>query len=144
MKDRFAGWLGSQGIERARQERAEEIRARLLRDRIVFLGTPIDDEVADLVIAQLLFLEEEDDERDISLYINSPGGAVTAGLAVYDTIREHLRPDVTTICLGQASGLAALLLAAGTRGKRFDSVGDIMSGTGSRGALTARRFRLSA
>jgi ATP-dependent Clp protease protease subunit len=101
-----------------RGERAFDIYSRLLRDRIVFLGTGIDDEVANLVIAQLLFLEAEDPEKDINLYINSPGGTVTAGLAVYDTM-QYVRCDVTTICIGQAASMAAWLLAAGTKGKRM-------------------------
>ncbi len=101
-----------------RGERAFDIYSRLLRDRVVFLGTAIDDEVANLVIAQLLFLEAEDAEKDIHLYINSPGGSVTAGLAIYDTM-QYIRPDVTTICMGQAASMAAWLLAAGARGKRL-------------------------
>ena len=101
-----------------RGERAYDIYSRLLRDSIIFIGTPIDDNVANLVIAQLLFLEAEDPERDISLYINSPGGSITAGLAVYDTI-QFIRNDVTTICVGQAASMAAVLLAAGTAKKRF-------------------------
>jgi len=101
-----------------RGERAYDIYSRLLRDNIIFIGTPIDDNVANLVTAQLLFLEAEDPERDVSLYINSPGGVVTAGMAVYDTI-QFIRPDVATICIGQAASVAALLLASGTPGKRF-------------------------
>ena len=101
-----------------RGERAYDIYSRLLRDSIIFIGTPIDDNVANLVTAQLLFLEAEDPERDISLYINSPGGSITAGLAVYDTI-QFIRNDVTTICVGQAASMAAVLLAAGTAKKRF-------------------------
>jgi ATP-dependent Clp protease protease subunit len=101
-----------------RGERAFDIYSRLLRDRIVFLGTGIDDDVANLVIAQLLFLEAEDPEKDVSLYINSPGGSVTAGLAVYDTM-QYVRCDVVTICIGQAASMAAWLLAAGTKGKRM-------------------------
>jgi ATP-dependent Clp protease protease subunit len=101
-----------------RGERAFDIYSRLLRDRIVFLGSAIDDEVANLLIAQLLFLEAEDPEKDINLYINSAGGAVTAGLAVYDTM-QYVRPDITTICLGQAASMAAWLLAAGAPGKRM-------------------------
>src|SRR5688500_12163372 len=101
-----------------RGERAYDIYSRLLRDSIIFIGTPIDDNVANLVIAQLLFLEAEDPERDISLYINSPGGSITAGLAVYDTI-QFIRNDVTTICVGQAASMAAVLLAAGSPKKRF-------------------------
>ncbi len=101
-----------------RGERAYDIYSRLLKDNIIFLGTPIDDNVANLVTAQMLFLEAENPERDISLYINSPGGSISAGMAIYDTMR-FIRPDVTTICLGQAASMGALLLAAGTRGKRF-------------------------
>jgi ATP-dependent Clp protease, protease subunit len=101
-----------------RGERAYDIYSRLLKDSIIFIGTPIDDGVANLVTAQLLFLEAEDPERDISLYINSPGGSITAGLAVYDTI-QFIRNDVTTICVGQAASMAAVLLAAGTAKKRF-------------------------
>jgi ATP-dependent Clp protease protease subunit len=101
-----------------RGERAYDIYSRLLRDSIIFIGTPIDDNVANLVIAQLLFLEAEDPERDISLYINSPGGVITAGLAIYDTL-QFIKNDVTTICVGQAASMAAVLLAAGTPKKRF-------------------------
>ncbi len=101
-----------------RGERAYDIYSRLLRDRIVFLGTPIDDDIANLVIAQLLFLEAEDPERDIHLYVNSPGGSVSAGLAIYDTM-QYVRPDLATICMGQAASMAAWLLAAGAKGKRF-------------------------
>jgi len=101
-----------------RGERAYDIYSRLLKDNIIFIGTAIDDNVANLVTAQLLFLEAEDPERDVSLYINSPGGVVTAGMAIYDTI-QFIRPDVATICIGQAASVAALLLAAGTPGKRF-------------------------
>ncbi|HXG91357.1 MAG TPA: ATP-dependent Clp protease proteolytic subunit [Blastocatellia bacterium] len=102
----------------SRGERHYDIYSRLLREHIIFLGTPIDDVIANLLIAQLLYLESEDPDRDISLYINSPGGSVTAGLAVYDTIR-FIKPDVVTICLGQAASMAAVLLAAGAKGKRF-------------------------
>jgi ATP-dependent Clp protease, protease subunit len=101
-----------------RGERAYDIYSRLLKDNIVFIGTPIDDMVANLVIAQMLFLEAEDPEKDISLYINSPGGSITAGLAIYDTM-QFIRPDVSTICIGQAASMSALLLAAGAKGKRF-------------------------
>jgi ATP-dependent Clp protease protease subunit len=101
-----------------RGERAYDIYSRLLRDNIIFIGTPIDDNMANLVTAQLLFLEAEDPEKDVSLYINSPGGVVTAGMAIYDTI-QFIRPDVATICIGQAASVAALLLASGTPGKRF-------------------------
>jgi ATP-dependent Clp protease protease subunit len=100
-----------------RGERAYDIYSRLLKDRIVFLGSPISDEVANLVTAQFLFLESEDPERDIHFYINSPGGSVTAGLAIYDTM-QYIRPGVSTLCLGQAASMAAWLLAAGTNGKR--------------------------
>lgn len=101
-----------------RGERAYDIYSRLLKDNIIFLGTPIDDNVANVVTAQLLFLEAEDPDRDISLYINSPGGSISAGMAVYDTM-QFIRPDVTTICIGQAASMGALLLAAGAPGKRF-------------------------
>ncbi|MGH7275266.1 MAG: ATP-dependent Clp endopeptidase proteolytic subunit ClpP [Nitrospiria bacterium] len=101
-----------------RGERAYDIYSRLLKDRIIFIGAPIEDNFANLIIAQLLFLEAEDPEKDINLYINSPGGLVTSGLAVYDTI-QYIRPDVSTICIGQASSMGALLLAAGEKGKRF-------------------------
>lgn len=101
----------------SRGERAYDIFSRLLRDRIIFVGTVIDDIVANLVIAQLLFLEAEDPDRDIHLYIHSPGGIVSAGLAIYDTM-QFIRPDVATICMGQASSMGALLLAAGAKGKR--------------------------
>ncbi len=101
-----------------RGERAYDIYSRLLRDRIVFLGQPVDDDIANLIIAQLLFLEAEDPERDVSLYINSPGGSVTAGLAIYDTM-QYVRPAVSTICMGQAASMGAFLLAAGAPGKRY-------------------------
>ncbi len=101
-----------------RMERAYDIYSRLLKDRIVFLGTAIDDNVANVVVAQMLFLQMEEPEKDISLYINSPGGSVTAGLAIYDTM-QFLKCDVTTYCIGQAAGMGALLLAGGTKGKRF-------------------------
>ena len=104
--------------ETSRGERSYDIYSRLLKENIIFLGTPIDDQVSNLVIAQLLFLESEDPERDISLYINSPGGSITAGLAVLDTIK-FVRPDIVTFCLGQAASMAAVLLSAGTKGKRF-------------------------
>jgi ATP-dependent Clp protease protease subunit len=100
-----------------RGERAYDIFSRLLKERIVFIGTPIDDTVASLVIAQLLFLESEDPDKDISLYINSPGGSVPSGLAIYDTM-QYIRPDVATICIGMAASMAAVLLAGGTKGKR--------------------------
>ncbi|MCF7849633.1 MAG: ATP-dependent Clp endopeptidase proteolytic subunit ClpP [Kiritimatiellales bacterium] len=101
-----------------RGERAYDIYSRLLKERIIFLGTAIDDMVANLVIAQLLFLQSDDPEKDISLYINSPGGVVTAGLAIYDTM-QFLKCDITTYCVGQAASMGAVLLAAGTKGKRF-------------------------
>ncbi len=101
-----------------RGERAYDIYSRLLRDNIIFIGTPIDDNVANLVTAQLLFLEAEDPEKDVSLYINSPGGVVTAGMAIYDTM-QFIRPHVATICIGQAASIAAVLMAAGTPGKHF-------------------------
>src|SRR3974390_3399930 len=101
----------------SRGERAYDIYSRLLRDNIIFLGTPIDDNVANLIIAQMLFLEAEDPEKDISLYINSPGGSITAGMAIYDTM-QFIRPDVTTICIGQAASMAATLLAGGAPKKR--------------------------
>jgi ATP-dependent Clp protease protease subunit len=102
----------------SRGERAYDIYSRLLRDNIIFLGTPVDDQIANLIIAQLLFLEAEDAEKDIAIYINSPGGSITAGMAIYDTM-QFIRPDVTTICIGQAASMAALLLCAGTPGKRY-------------------------
>ncbi|MBI4459105.1 MAG: ATP-dependent Clp endopeptidase proteolytic subunit ClpP [Acidobacteria bacterium] len=102
----------------SRGERAYDIYSRLLRDNIIFIGTPIDDNIANLVTAQLLFLEAEDPEKDVYLYINSPGGSITAGMAIYDTM-QFVRPDVSTICIGQAASMAALILAAGTAGKRF-------------------------
>ena len=101
-----------------RGERAYDIYSRLLKDNIIFLGTPIDDNVANVVTAQLLFLEAEDPDKDISLYINSPGGSISAGMAIYDTM-QFIRPDVTTICIGQAASMGALLLSAGAPGKRF-------------------------
>lgn len=99
-------------------ERAYDIYSRLLKDRIIFLGTPIDDDVANAVIAQLLFLASQDQTQDIKLYVNSPGGSVTAGLAIYDTM-QYIKPDVSTICIGMASSMGAVLLAAGAKGKRF-------------------------
>jgi len=101
-----------------RGERAYDIYSRLLKDRIVFIGTPVDDNVANLVVAQLLFLESEDPEKDINIYINSPGGSVYAGLAIYDTM-QYIKPDVSTICVGLAASMGAVLLTAGTKGKRF-------------------------
>ena len=102
----------------SRGERAYDIYSRLLKDRIIFLGGPIDDTIANLVIAQLLFLQGEDPEKDINLYINSPGGVVTAGLAIYDTM-QYVKPDVATTCIGMAASMGALLLAAGAKGKRY-------------------------
>jgi ATP-dependent Clp protease protease subunit len=101
-----------------RGERAFDIYSRLLKDNIIFLGTPIDDNVANVVTAQFLFLEAEDPEKDIHLYINSPGGSISAGMAIYDTM-QYIRPNVSTICIGQAASMGALLLSAGTPGKRF-------------------------
>jgi ATP-dependent Clp protease, protease subunit len=102
----------------SRGERAFDIYSRLLKDSIIFIGTPIDDIVANLIVAQLLFLEAEDPERDINLYINSPGGSITAGMAIYDTM-QFIKNDVTTICVGQCASMGALLLTAGAKGKRF-------------------------
>ena len=102
----------------SRGERAYDIYSRLLKDRIIFIGTPIDDNYSNVIIAQLLFLEAEDPEKDIHLYLNSPGGVVTSGLAIYDTM-QYIKPDVSTICIGQASSMGALLLSAGAAGKRF-------------------------
>lgn len=101
-----------------RGERAYDIYSRLLKDRIIFLGTPIDDNIANVIIAQLLFLEAEDPEKDIFLYINSPGGSITAGMAIFDTMR-YVKPDVSTMCVGLAASMGAFLLAAGSKGKRF-------------------------
>lgn len=101
-----------------RTERAYDIYSRLLKDRIVFVGTPVDDNVSNLIIAQLLFLQMEDPDKDINVYINSPGGYITSGLAVYDTL-QFVKPDVNTYCIGQAASLGALLLAGGTKGKRY-------------------------
>jgi len=101
-----------------RGERAFDIYSRLLKDRVIFLGTPITDDVANVIIAQMLFLEAEDPDKDISFYINSPGGVVTAGLAIYDTM-QYIKPSVSTICIGQASSMGAVLLTAGAKGKRF-------------------------
>jgi ATP-dependent Clp protease protease subunit len=102
----------------SRGERAYDIYSRLLKDRIIFLGTAMNDEIANLIIAQLLFLESEDPDKDINFYINSPGGLVTAGLAVYDTM-QYIKPDITTVCIGQAASMGAVLLAAGTKRKRY-------------------------
>ena len=101
-----------------RGERAYDIYSRLLKDRIIFIGTPINDDIANLVIAQLLFLESEDPDKDINMYINSPGGVVTAGLAIYDTM-QYVKPRVSTLCMGQAASMGAVLLAAGAQGKRY-------------------------
>jgi len=101
-----------------RGERAYDIYSRLLKDSIIFIGTPIDDQIANLVIAQMLFLEAEDPDKDIMLYVNSPGGSITAGLAIYDTM-QFIKPDVQTICIGQAASMAAVLLASGAKGKRY-------------------------
>src|SRR5512137_1427314 len=118
-RNEFAGTLVPMVVEQtARGERAYDIYSRLLKDNIVFIGTAIDDMIANLIIAQLLFLEAEDPEKDIHVYINSPGGSTTAGLAIYDTM-QLIRPDVQTICVGQAASMGAVLLAAGTSGKRF-------------------------
>ncbi len=102
----------------SRGERAYDIYSRLLKDRIVFIGTPIDDNIANLVIAQLLFLESEDPDKDINLYVNSPGGLIYSGLAIYDTM-QYIKPDVSTICVGLAASMGAVLLAAGAKGKRY-------------------------
>ena len=102
----------------SRGERAYDIYSRLLKDRIIFLGTAMNDEVANLLIAQLLFLESEDPDKDINFYVNSPGGLVTAGMAVYDTM-QYIKPDITTVCVGQAASMGAILLTAGTNGKRY-------------------------
>ena len=102
----------------SRGERAYDIYSRLLKDRIIFLGTGMNDEVANLLIAQLLFLESEEPDKDINFYVNSPGGIVTAGLAVYDTM-QYIKPDIATVCIGQAASMGALLLTAGTKGKRY-------------------------
>jgi ATP-dependent Clp protease protease subunit len=101
-----------------RGERAFDIYSRLLKDRIVFIGTAIDDDIANVVVAQLLFLEAEDPEKDINIYVNSPGGSVTSGLAIYDTM-QYIKPNVSTLCMGQASSMGAIILAGGTHGKRF-------------------------
>lgn len=101
-----------------RGERAYDIYSRLLKDRIVFIGTPVDDNIANLIVAQLLFLESEDPDKDIHLYVNSPGGSVHAGLAIYDTM-QYIKPDVSTICVGLAASMGAVLLASGAKGKRF-------------------------
>ncbi|MBN2253533.1 MAG: ATP-dependent Clp endopeptidase proteolytic subunit ClpP [Kosmotogaceae bacterium] len=104
--------------DRGRGERIFDIYTKLLSERIVFLGWPIDDEVSNIVVAQLLFLESQDPEKDINLYINSPGGSITSGLAIYDTM-QYIKPDISTICIGMAASMGAILLAGGTKGKRF-------------------------
>ncbi len=118
MEDNYSTLIPIVIEQTTRGERAYDIYSRLLKDRIIFIGTPIDDNVANLVIAQLLFLESEDPDKDVHLYINSPGGLVTAGLAIYDTM-QYIKPPVSTICIGQASSMAAVLLAAGAPGKRY-------------------------
>ena len=115
----MSGYLVPMVIEQTgRGERAYDIYSRLLKDRIIFIGTPIDDTIANLIIAQILFLQMEEPEKDINVYINSPGGSVTAGLAIYDTM-QFVKCDVSTYCVGQAASMGALLLAAGTKGKRY-------------------------
>lgn len=111
-------WIPTVLEQTPRGERGFDIYSRLLKDRVVFIGTPIDDHIANLIIAQLLFLESEDPEKDINVYVNSPGGSVTAGLAIYDTM-QYIKPDVTTLCMGQAASMGAVLLSAGTAGKRY-------------------------
>ena len=128
VRRRFTQHLGLKKVKRmliptvientSRGERHYDIYSRLLREHIIFLGTPIDEMVANIVVAELLHLESEDPDKDISIYINSPGGSITAGLAIYDTLR-FIKPDIVTICMGQAASMAAVLLAAGTRGKRY-------------------------
>jgi ATP-dependent Clp protease, protease subunit len=118
-EDRYKNYLVPMVVEQtSRGERAFDIYSRLLKERIVFLGTPVDDQVANLIVAQLLHLESEDPDKDISLYINSPGGMVYAGMAIYDTI-QYIKPDVSTICVGMAMSMGAILLAGGAAGKRF-------------------------
>ncbi len=118
MNERYQTLIPMVVEQTGRVERAYDIYSRLLKDRIVFIGTPIDDNVSNLIIAQLLFLQMEDADKDINVYINSPGGYVTSGLAVYDTM-QFIKPDVNTYCLGQAASMGALLLAGGTKGKRY-------------------------
>ena len=119
MEDEYGQYLVPMVVEKSQfGERAYDIYSRLLKDRIIFIGGPVMDPVANAVIAQLLFLEQQDPKKDIKLYINSPGGSVSAGLAIYDTM-QYVKPDITTICIGIAASMAATLLAAGTRGKRF-------------------------
>lgn len=118
MSERYQTLIPMVVEQTGRVERAYDIYSRLLKDRIVFIGTPIDDGIANLIIAQLLFLQMEDPDKDINVYINSPGGHVTSGLAVYDTM-QFVKPDVNTYCIGQAASMGALLLAGGTKGKRY-------------------------
>jgi len=118
MSERYQTLIPMVVEQTGRAERAYDIYSRLLKDRIVFIGTPIDDNIANLIIAQLLFLQMEDADKDINVYINSPGGHVTSGLAVYDTM-QFVKPDVNTYCIGQAASMGALLLAGGTKGKRY-------------------------
>jgi ATP-dependent Clp protease protease subunit len=113
------GYLVPMVVEQTgRGERAYDIYSRLLKDRIVFVGTPVDDQMANLVVAQLLFLQAEDPDKEVAIYINSPGGSITAGLAIYDTM-QHIKPPVSTICVGLAASIAAIILTGGTKGKRF-------------------------
>ncbi len=118
MNEAHAGLVPMVVEQTSRGERAYDIFSRLLRDNIIFVGFPIDDSVSNLITAQLLFLEAENPDRDIWLYINSPGGSITAGMAIYDTM-QFVRPDITTVCIGQAASMAAVLLAAGAKGKRY-------------------------
>jgi ATP-dependent Clp protease protease subunit len=118
MNEPYAGLVPMVVEQTSRGERAYDIYSRLLRDNIIFVGFPIDDGISNLITAQLLFLEAENPERDIWLYINSPGGSITAGMAIYDTM-QFVRPDITTVCVGQAASMAAVLLAAGAKGKRY-------------------------
>ncbi|HEY9723461.1 MAG TPA: ATP-dependent Clp endopeptidase proteolytic subunit ClpP [Oscillatoriaceae cyanobacterium] len=118
MQQPYSGLVPTVVESTSRGERSFDIFSRLLKERIVFLGTPIDDDVANLIIAQLLFLEAEDPEKDIMMYVNSPGGVVTAGMAIYDTM-QYIKPEVSTVCLGQAASMGAVLLAAGAPGKRI-------------------------
>lgn len=116
---RDMGYLVPMVVEQTgRGERAYDIYSRLLKDRIVFVGTPVDDQMANLVVAQLLFLQAEDPDKEVAIYINSPGGSITAGLAIYDTM-QHIKPPVSTICVGLAASIAAIILTGGTKGKRF-------------------------
>lgn len=118
MNESHAGLVPMVVEQTSRGERAYDIYSRLLRDNIIFVGFPIDDSISNLITAQLLFLEAENPDRDIWLYINSPGGSITAGMAIYDTM-QFVRPDITTVCIGQAASMAAVLLAAGAKGKRY-------------------------